>query len=42
MMQDLVAGQVDWGMREPDTSLAQMRAGLIKAYAVGVRSMAVP
>jgi tripartite-type tricarboxylate transporter receptor subunit TctC len=34
MMQDLVAGHVDWGMREPDTSLPQIRAGHIKVYAV--------
>jgi tripartite-type tricarboxylate transporter receptor subunit TctC len=34
MMQDLVAGHVDWGMREPDTSLPQMRAGHIKVCAV--------
>jgi tripartite-type tricarboxylate transporter receptor subunit TctC len=34
MMQDLVAGHVDWGIREPDTSLPQMRAGRIKTYAV--------
>jgi len=34
MMQDLVAGNFDWGMREPDISLPQMRAGRIKAYAV--------
>jgi tripartite-type tricarboxylate transporter receptor subunit TctC len=34
MMQDLLAGHVDWGMREPDTSLPQVRAGHIKAYAV--------
>jgi tripartite-type tricarboxylate transporter receptor subunit TctC len=34
MIQDLVAGHVDWGMREPDTSLPQMSAGHIKVYAV--------
>jgi Tripartite tricarboxylate transporter family receptor len=32
MMQDLVAGNVDWGIR--DTSLPQIRAGRIRAYAV--------
>jgi tripartite-type tricarboxylate transporter receptor subunit TctC len=34
MMQDLVAGQIDWAFAVPDTSLPQLRAGRIKAYAV--------
>jgi len=34
MMQDLVAGQLDWAIAVPDTSLPQMRAGRIKIYAV--------
>jgi tripartite-type tricarboxylate transporter receptor subunit TctC len=34
MMQDLVAGQIDWAIQYPDTSLPQMRAGRIKIYAV--------
>jgi tripartite-type tricarboxylate transporter receptor subunit TctC len=33
-MQDLVAGQIDWAIPVPDTSLPQMRAGRIKIYAV--------
>ncbi len=34
VMQDLVAGQVDWAISTPDVSLPQMRAGKIKIYAV--------
>jgi tripartite-type tricarboxylate transporter receptor subunit TctC len=34
LMQDLVAGQVDWAIPVPDTSIPQMRAGRIKIYAV--------
>jgi tripartite-type tricarboxylate transporter receptor subunit TctC len=34
LMQDLVAGNVDWAIAVPDTSIPQMRAGYIKAYAV--------
>jgi tripartite-type tricarboxylate transporter receptor subunit TctC len=34
LMQDLVAGQVDWAITVPDTSVPQMRAGRIKIYAV--------
>ena len=37
-MQDLVAGQMDMGISTPITSLPQVRAGLIKAYAVTVKS----
>jgi tripartite-type tricarboxylate transporter receptor subunit TctC len=33
-MQDLVAGQIDWAIQVPDTSVPQMRAGRIKIYAV--------
>jgi tripartite-type tricarboxylate transporter receptor subunit TctC len=44
LMQDLVAGHFDWAIAVPDTSLPQMRAGLIKAYAVTapVRLAAAP
>ena len=43
-MQDLVAGQVDWAIPVPDTSIPQMRAGRIKIYAVAAphRLPAVP
>jgi tripartite-type tricarboxylate transporter receptor subunit TctC len=34
MMQDLVAGQLDWAIAVPDTSLPQIRAARIKVYAV--------
>jgi tripartite-type tricarboxylate transporter receptor subunit TctC len=34
LMQDLVAGQIDWAIPVPDTSIPQMRAGRIKIYAV--------
>jgi tripartite-type tricarboxylate transporter receptor subunit TctC len=34
LMQDLVAGHVDWAIPVPDTSIPQMRAGRIKIYAV--------
>jgi tripartite-type tricarboxylate transporter receptor subunit TctC len=34
LMQDLIAGQIDWAIPVPDTSLPQMRAGRIKIYAV--------
>jgi tripartite-type tricarboxylate transporter receptor subunit TctC len=34
LMQDLVAGQIDWAIQVPDTSIPQMRAGRIKIYAV--------
>ena len=34
LMQDLMAGHVDWAIADPSTSLPQMRAGHIKAYAV--------
>jgi tripartite-type tricarboxylate transporter receptor subunit TctC len=34
LMQDLVAGQIDWAMSVPDTTIPQMRAGRIKIYAV--------
>jgi tripartite-type tricarboxylate transporter receptor subunit TctC len=34
LMQDLVAGHVDWAIAVPDTSLPQMRAGNIKVFAV--------
>jgi tripartite-type tricarboxylate transporter receptor subunit TctC len=37
-MQDLVAGQMDMGINTPITSLPQVRAGLIKAYAVTAKS----
>lgn len=37
-MQDLVAGHVDMGFQPIDTSLPQVRAGLIKAYAVTANS----
>ena len=33
-MQDLVAGQIDLTMMDPTTSLAQVRAGNVKAFAV--------
>jgi tripartite-type tricarboxylate transporter receptor subunit TctC len=44
MMQDLVAGHFDWAIAVPDTSLPQMRAGRIRAYAVTapVRLAAAP
>ena len=44
LMQDLVAGQVDWAIPVPDTSIPQMRAGRIKIYAVAApyRLPAVP
>jgi tripartite-type tricarboxylate transporter receptor subunit TctC len=38
LMQDLVAGQVDWAIPVPDTSIPQMRAGRIKIYAVAAPS----
>jgi tripartite-type tricarboxylate transporter receptor subunit TctC len=34
LMQDLIAGLVDWAIPVPDTSVPQMRAGHIKIYAV--------
>jgi tripartite-type tricarboxylate transporter receptor subunit TctC len=34
LMQDLLAGHVDWAIAVPDTSVPQMRAGNIKIYAV--------
>jgi tripartite-type tricarboxylate transporter receptor subunit TctC len=34
VMQDLMAGHVDWAIANPDTSVPQMRAGHIKIYAV--------
>jgi tripartite-type tricarboxylate transporter receptor subunit TctC len=34
LMQDLVAGQIDWAIPVPDTSIPQMRASRIKIYAV--------
>jgi len=34
VLQDLAAGQIDMAMLDPTTSLAQVRAGLVKAYAV--------
>jgi tripartite-type tricarboxylate transporter receptor subunit TctC len=34
LMQDLVAGQIDWAIPVPDTSIPQMRAGRIKIYAI--------
>jgi tripartite-type tricarboxylate transporter receptor subunit TctC len=34
VMQDLVAGQIDFAFAAPVTAMAQARAGLIKAYAV--------
>jgi tripartite-type tricarboxylate transporter receptor subunit TctC len=34
VMQDLVAGQIDWAIQVPDMSIPQMRAGRIKIYAV--------
>jgi tripartite-type tricarboxylate transporter receptor subunit TctC len=37
-MQDLVAGQIDMGIASPVTCLPQVRAGLIKAYAVTAKS----
>jgi tripartite-type tricarboxylate transporter receptor subunit TctC len=37
-MQDLVAGQIDIMIEPPTTSLPQVRAGLIKAYAVAAQS----
>jgi tripartite-type tricarboxylate transporter receptor subunit TctC len=33
-LQDLVAGQIDLAMLDPTTSLAQVRAGNVKAFAV--------
>jgi tripartite-type tricarboxylate transporter receptor subunit TctC len=36
--QDLVAGQIDMMIEPPTTSLPQVRAGLIKAYAVAAQS----
>jgi tripartite-type tricarboxylate transporter receptor subunit TctC len=36
--QDLVAGQIDMAIDSPTTSLPQVRAGFIKAYAVTARS----
>jgi tripartite-type tricarboxylate transporter receptor subunit TctC len=36
-MQDLVAGQIDMMIEPPTTSLPQVRAGLIKAYAVAAQ-----
>jgi tripartite-type tricarboxylate transporter receptor subunit TctC len=33
-LQDLVAGQIDLNMADPGTSLAQVRAGNVKAFAV--------
>ena len=38
VMQDLVAGQIDFGMESPVTSLPQFRAGSIKALAVTGKS----
>ena len=38
LMQDLVAGQIDWAIPVPDTSIPQMRAGRIKIYAVAAPS----
>jgi tripartite-type tricarboxylate transporter receptor subunit TctC len=37
-MQDLVAGQIDMMIEPPTTSLPQVRAGTIKAYAVAAQS----
>jgi tripartite-type tricarboxylate transporter receptor subunit TctC len=37
-MQDLVAGQIDMGIASPVTCLPQVRAGLVKAYAVTAKS----
>jgi tripartite-type tricarboxylate transporter receptor subunit TctC len=34
LMQDLVAGNVDWAITVPDTSIPQIQAGYVKAYAV--------
>jgi tripartite-type tricarboxylate transporter receptor subunit TctC len=34
VMQELMAGHVDWSITNPDTSVPQMRAGHIKIYAV--------
>jgi tripartite-type tricarboxylate transporter receptor subunit TctC len=34
ILQDLVAGQIDLAILDPTTSLAQVRAGRVKAYAV--------
>jgi tripartite-type tricarboxylate transporter receptor subunit TctC len=34
LMQDLVAGNVDWAITVPDTSIPQIQAGYIKAHAV--------
>jgi tripartite-type tricarboxylate transporter receptor subunit TctC len=34
LMQDLIAGLVDWGISTPDVSVPQMRAGYVKVYAV--------
>ena len=43
-MQDVVAGQIDLLIMDPTTSLPQVRAGLVKAYAVlaKVRLAAAP
>ena len=38
LMQDLLAGQIDMAFPAPVTSMPQVRAGLIKAYAVTARS----
>jgi tripartite-type tricarboxylate transporter receptor subunit TctC len=37
VMQDLVAGHIDFTITSPATSIAQVRAGLIKAYAITAR-----
>jgi tripartite-type tricarboxylate transporter receptor subunit TctC len=44
ILQDLVAGQIDLAILDPTTSLAQVRAGRVKAYAVmaKTRSASVP
>jgi len=38
VMQDLVAGQIDLTITSPATSMAQVRAGLIKGYAITAKS----
>ena len=38
-MQDLVAGQIDLTITSPATSMAQVRAGLIKGYAITANSL---
>jgi tripartite-type tricarboxylate transporter receptor subunit TctC len=38
VLQDLAAGQIDMAILDPTTSLAQVRAGRVKAYAVTVAS----